>query len=588
MFGKKASAAVAAVVQRAKGWFGADGSGRRERTPAGERFATMIDRARAASPIVRAGAMDDSTGANTIKAAYNAGLAELPEALIGWFLSQSFIGHQLAAYLAQHWLIAKACAMPARDAIRQGYTVVSDDGKDLDPKVTHAIKKADERFRINAHMRDFITKGRTFGIRIALFKVESTDAEYYTKPFNPDGVTPGSYKGIVQVDPYWCAPEFDQASAIDPASIHFYEPTWWIINGKKYHRSHLVVFRNGDVADLLKPSYGYGGVPVPQLIMERVYASERTANEAPQLAMTKRTTTFATNVAEALANEELFNERMADWARYRDNYAVKLLDKEADEMQQFDTSLADLDAVIMSQYQLVAAAANVPATKLLGTTPKGFNATGEYEESSYHEELESIQANDLAPLIERHHLLVMRSHIAPKVINGAPISTSVVWAPLDSPTAKELAETNNSKANADKALVESGAIDAFDVRKRLREDKDSGYYGIAESVPEEPIEAEPAITLAEPGAVVAADAMDGVRLMTNQSFIDEAIVAQKIIEKDFTVQVSPVFRDETGALYRIVIDGHHSLEAAKRCRMAPTLVEGDYAASDYVAVAEIG
>ena len=30
----------------------------------------------------------------------------------------------------------------------------------------------------------------------------------------------------------------------------------------------------------------------------------------------------------------------------------------------------------MTQYQLAASVANVPATKLLGTQPKGFNATG--------------------------------------------------------------------------------------------------------------------------------------------------------------------------------------------------------------------
>ncbi len=34
--------------------------------------------------------------------------------------------------------------------------------------------------------------------------------------------------------------------------------------------------------------YNYFGVSVPERIYERVYASERTANEAPQLAMTKR------------------------------------------------------------------------------------------------------------------------------------------------------------------------------------------------------------------------------------------------------------------------------------------------------------
>jgi hypothetical protein len=30
--------------------------------------------------------------------------------------------------------------------------------------------------------------------------------DYYEKPFNPDGITEGSYKGISQVDPYWMMP----------------------------------------------------------------------------------------------------------------------------------------------------------------------------------------------------------------------------------------------------------------------------------------------------------------------------------------------------------------------------------------------
>ena len=83
----------------------------------------------------------------------------------------------------------------------------------------------------------------------------------------------------------------------------------------------------------------------------------------------------------------------------------------------------------MTQYQLVAAAAGVPATKLLGTSPKGFNATGEFEESSYGEELESIQQHDLSPLVNRHHLLLIRSHVTKKfkinaVQHGSSLETS--------------------------------------------------------------------------------------------------------------------------------------------------------------------
>jgi hypothetical protein len=169
--------------------------------------------------------------------------------------------------------------------------------------------------------------------------------------------------------------------------------------------------------------------------------------------------------------------RLNDWSYYRDNYSLKIGDKESDEFNQFDTTLADLDSVIMTQYQIVAAAANVPATKLLGTTPKGFNSTGEYEEASYHEELKSIQANHMTALAERHHELVMKSYIAPKF---GYIQTAVTWNPLDTPTALELAQTNLSKAQVGAALIASGAISSEDERARVAKDKESGYNELGE------------------------------------------------------------------------------------------------------------
>lgn len=436
-----------------------------------------------------AGALDDSTGIATAKIQAN-GTTTLSDALLMWYASQGFIGYQLCAILAQHWLINKACAMPARDAVRNGYNIVSIDGDDLEDDAIKLLKKYDRKFQINKHLQEFLRFGRIFGIRIAMFKVDSTDAQYYEKPFNIDGVTPNSYKGIVQLDPYWCAPWLDLAGASQPDLLHFYDPSHWIINGKKVHRSHLVIYRNSEPADLLKPQYLYGGVPVPQQIMERVYAAERTANEAPQLAQTKRTNVWLTDMERVMANADMAVSRLNDWAYYRDNYNVKLGDKEGDEFQQFDTSLTDLDSVIMTQYQVVAAAAGVPSTKLLGTSPKGFNATGEYEEANYHEELESIQTNDLTPLLERHHMLVMRSFCAPKGIEE--VETTISWAPLDSPTAKEVAETNLIKAQIGAALIASGALSSEDENRRIAIDKDSGYHdlGIIENLPDFDPEAE--------------------------------------------------------------------------------------------------
>lgn len=417
---------------------------------------------------------EDWEGDSTAKG-YMRGQPNIPDALAQWYASQSFIGYQLAGLIAQHWLIMKACALPARDAVRHGFTITTADGDKLPAEVLQKMKRADKAYRLNKNMVEFIRMGRVFGIRICIFKVNYGDRkacdEAYAKPFNIDGVPKGGYLGMVQVDPYWCSPELDGVASSQPDSMHFYEPTWWQINGRRYHRSHLAIFRNSDVVDILKPAYLYGGVPVPQLIMERVYGAERTANEAPLLALTKRTMVYKTDLAQALANFTGFVAKLTKWDRLWNNKGLRVIG-EADEINQIDTSLADLDDVIMTQYQLVAAGANVPSTKLLGTAPKGFNATGEFDESSYHEELESIQTHDLTPMVERHHALLLKS------LGVVNVETTISWEPLDSPTAKEYAEINKIKSETAKNLVDIGAIDGPDDRRRIASDKNSDYADI--------------------------------------------------------------------------------------------------------------
>jgi len=400
----------------------------------------------------------------------------VPNSLLSWFGNQTFIGNQTSSILAQHWLVYKACNLPARDAIRNGYEITTNEGVEISKEILNAMRKADVRYKIKKNMEEFITMGRVFGIRIALFLIDSDDPDFYEKPFNLDGVPPKSYRGITQIDPYWVTPELDMESGADPTSMFFYTPTWWRVNGKRYHHTHLMIFRNGFLSDILKPTYLYGGVSVPQKIYERVYCAERTANEAPQLAMTKRLMVHEVDLEAAIGNQALFDTKIQKAALYRDNYATQFVDTD-EKITQLDTSLADLDDVIMSQYQIVAAIANVPATKLLGTTPKGFNSTGEHEETSYHEELESIQENDLTEFLERHHALLIRSEICPK-FGVAPFETEIKWEPLSSVNAIEQAEINKLKAETGISLITSGAISSQDERERIVLDKKSGYSGL--------------------------------------------------------------------------------------------------------------
>lgn len=407
----------------------------------------------------------------------------VPDAQFYWYASQGFISWQVAALMSQHWLVDKACNMPARDAVRVGYDVSLPEGTPQADEILAEVTKQAKRYKINQVMREFIHMGRVYGVRVAIFRVRSTDPDYYEKPFNIDGVTPGSYLGIAQVDPIWCVPELTDAALSDPAGLRFYEPEFYVIGGKRYHRSHLCVYIPHPVPDVLKPSYQYGGKSVPQLIYERVYAAERTANEAPQLAMTKRLVVFKTDASAFWSNLTQSMQRLTDWAMGRDNYGAMVCDKETEDVVQTDTTLTDLDSTIMTQYQLVASIAEVPATKLLGTTPKGFNSTGDAEAEDYRIMLESIQTNDLQPMLDRHHQLVMRSVIRSKFKLSEDLDLETSWRPLDSPTAAEWADVNLKKAQAAAALAQIGAIDGQDVREQLRRDKDSDYFGLVDDEP---------------------------------------------------------------------------------------------------------
>ena len=403
-----------------------------------------------------------------------------------FFSNSSFIGYQICALLSQHWLISKCCLIPAQDAVRNGYEITVNDGTEVKPEVIEAIKQADVAHYLNHNLIEMVQLGRVFGTRMVMFKVdlgsEDQNHEFYENPFNIDAITPGSYQGISQIDPYWLTFQLDEAAAGDPASIRFYEPTWRVINGMKIHHTHLIIFNTEEVPDILKTTYQYGGIPIPQKIFARVYAAERCANESPLLLLTKRTSVIKLDTTQGIAEDPDFTDRMTLFSVQHDNFGIKTIGED-EEYSQHDTSLAHVDEVIMTQYQLVSAAANIPAVKLLGTSPKGFGSTGEYEEASYHEELRSIQSKSLSALADRHHMLLIHSDIAPE-FGIAPFSTTVSWNSLDEMTGEEQAALNKSKAEGDEILLNVGAIDADEVRERIIKDPDSGYSGLLGGAPE--------------------------------------------------------------------------------------------------------
>lgn len=452
---------------------------------------------------------------------FSIGNQPLSPNIAAWYASQGFIGYQMCAIIAQNWLVNKACEKRGKDAVSKWFTMSINDGTDADKEIISFIEKKNKCMGLKKNLRQAHKFNNVFGIRHVLFVVDSSDPLYYEKPFNPDGIKAGTYKGMQQIDPYWIAPNLTGDAVSDPTNMDFYEPEHWVVSGKKIHKSHFIILRGAEVSDFLKPSYLYGGIPLTQRIYERVYAAERTANEAPQLAMTKRLNVYKVkDMKAAIANPQLLNEANQFLSQQRDNYGVLYASKDED-IQQLETSLTDLDATIMTQYQLVASESNTPATELLGTSPKGFNATGEHEIESYHEELSNVQENEYDHIVERHIQCLMKSEVIPKFKTDAEIT--ITWNPLSTETRKERAEINETNANTYSTLVNAtGAISPDEVRDALIADEHSGFSGLTaidDDNIDEPLESEFPDEPDDSEATDSAMAMDFIRKSEGKYYV---------------------------------------------------------------------
>ena len=397
----------------------------------------------------------------------------IPSSLLSWYGAQSFIGFQICLIFSQHWLINAACEIPGQDALRKGHEISDDSGVDISPEVLKKFKKFNKKINLNEKAEEFSKFARVFGYRIAIFNIDGID---YESPFNPDGIKLGSYQGISMPDPYYVAPQL--SGNFNPASPDFFEPEYWLVSGKRYHKSHCIIYRHCIVPQLLKPVYLYGGISMVQQIYEKVYQAESASNEANRLLMTKRLLVRKGDVMSAITDEISFNEKMDFFRDTRDNYGEQLIDTTED-LAQLETGLAEVAEVITQRYEQVAAIARMPANKLMQTQLQGFASSGEAEESIYNGMLETLQEQCFTPFLERHYLCAARS------LGISANEYEIIWPPIDTITEKEQAEINQIKATTDQINVTgNGALSGEDVRGRLVKDKNSGYHGIKEALPE--------------------------------------------------------------------------------------------------------
>ena len=418
---------------------------------------------------------------------------DLPLFMIPFF-NHSFIGWQACALLTQNAYIRKACEIPARDAIAVDYKLHfaeeddnnPDTNKDEEEEILKQLKQlSDRKMKIKNVCRDANIYKKVYG-QILVIPTFNDDVDM-SKPFDLSKIKKGTYTGMQIIQPFWVRYETGIEQLNRPDKQGFYEPEYYTLpnmtGSQKIHKSWIIKLVNGVCPDILKPVYYYGGVPLTQMIYERVYCAEKVANEAPKLALTKRLLIVDGDVENLTANPDEAYETMETVATLRDNMGFMVKNPE-NTVSQIDTSLTDFDALIMTQFQLVAAIAEMPVTKLMKTQLKGLANSGDYEMKDYAQTLVEIQENDYNTILLRHYQLLSMSE------KGKDLNLDIVWNPIDTPSEIEMAQIESQQAQTDATLVGAGIVGAEEVRTILRSNEDSRFRNLEEEMPDEMVDME--------------------------------------------------------------------------------------------------
>lgn len=404
---------------------------------------------------------------------------DLPDEMIPFF-THTFIGWQACALLFQNPFIQKACTIPAREAVAVDYKLhyknaKADDDESTDAEAEQKIlddlkEKSDKVMKIKDVCREANICKKEYG-QCILVPCFNTDVDM-SKPFDPAKIKKNTYIGMKIIQPFWIRYELSPDAVSRPDKKDFYVPEYYIINeGIKIHKSWIVKLVNSEVSDMLKPVYYFGGIPLTQMIYERLFCAEKVANEAPKLALTKRLLTITENIQAIAANPDVYEENLQKLVEIRDNMGLLVVGQNGN-VSQIDTSLTDFDALIMTQYQLVAAIAEMPVTKLMKTQLKGLSNTGDYETKDYNGTLAEIQKNDFNEILNRHYLLLCLSE------HGRDLHIDPVWNLIDTPTETEMAQIESQQAQTDATYVSAGIVSPAEVRTMLRDNEDSRYRNL--------------------------------------------------------------------------------------------------------------
>jgi uncharacterized protein len=246
----------------------------------------------------------------------------------------------------------------------------------------------------------------------------------------------------------------------DPQSEYYNKPEFYRINSDsinlKIHASRLVIFKGAPIPDEDLPSvFGYGwGDSVLQACFDAIKQADSTAANVASLIFEAKVDVIKVpdlmlQIMDPKFEAELLKRfHLANTAKGLNS--ILILDA-AEEYEQKNANFSQLSTLLQEFLAIVCGAADIPATRMLGQSPNGMNATGDGDLRNYYDRIQSHQNNEVGPAIHILDECLIRSALGTR-----PPEVHYSWASLWQINDKERIEIGDKAATMISRMVESG------------------------------------------------------------------------------------------------------------------------------------
>jgi phage-related protein (TIGR01555 family) len=360
---------------------------------------------------------------------------------------------QLEEAFRSDWIARKIISIPAWDSTREWRDWQAEQDQ------IETIEDVEREFNLQAKVREALVKARLYGGAGIIIGTQSGDT---AQLLEPESIGEGGllFLHVVTRHELSAGPLEN-----DITSPYFGVPQWYTVNSlrsanklmaaQRIHPSRVVRFVGNPAPSLVTAPEGWGD-PVLWVVNDAVRSAGLTSQSIAQLIQEAKVDFIKVpELSNIFATQEATNkyvDRMSLINTMKSSTNAVLLDKD-EEWDRTQITFGGMPDVLQTYLIVAAGAADIPATRLLGRSPAGMDATGDSDMRNYYDRIKSEQSLTIEPALQ-----ILDQCLQVHAFGALDEDIFYEWSSLWQMDEEQKAKIDKSKAEAAKIIVDTGLV----------------------------------------------------------------------------------------------------------------------------------